>query len=75
MAFMVFTVFIVCLLGTSLLMYLSGVVLDAVRGRRERIVSAAPETSAASIDQSPVSRPRKAAVPTGGYAPTFYLCR
>jgi hypothetical protein len=75
MAFLVFTVFVVCLIVASLLMYLTGVVLDTVRGSRGAPAGAGLEADLSTVRvEVLVPRPREPAA-AGYVAPTFYLCR
>ncbi len=62
MAFTVFTVFMMCLIASSFVMYLAGLVLDAVRSSDSR-VDTVQQTTGKSV----------AAAEYG--AQTIYLCR
>ena len=70
MGFMIFTVFMVCLIGGSFAVGLVGVVFDAVRGSSAVPTVAAPESELSLIRsdglglQSSPSAPARPALPT-----------
>jgi hypothetical protein len=68
MAFMIFTVFMVCLIGTSFVMGLVGVVFDAVRGSSAVASAAAPEPELSLIHSDGLSRQRSPSVARAAYA-------
>lgn len=76
MAFTVFTVFMMCLITGSFVMYLAGLVLDAVRGTSGSSVDTAQQANL-SLVRSEVSsaRPGKSAAAAEYGAQTIYLCR
>ena len=76
MAFTAFTVFMMCLIASSFVMYLAGLVLDAVRGSSGSPVDTAQQANL-SLVRSEVSaaRPGKSVAAAEYGTQTIYLCR